>query len=406
MNLISKTINNADVILIALVLNVNVLRFFLNTQETNGILYLMFLTTIIVLSIKQKQGAIKLYKAYSPFKILSQFLLILLTFGFITCTFITQEYATYIKLVIASITGWLCGGLNEQKIKKTYIIFFIINIIYALIILQSPDLVSNYMEGDEVNYLNMTLTLGLCFAFVLVDCIVSIYRNSLLSLTISLGLSVLFFISLMSFAARGVLIFPPLIALFFAFTLGKKHKGKLAIILCLFGILIVGAYIYFLQNASEYAMIHMMGLVENTEDESRLRVWSKAFLAIIDNLWIFWGAGLNGFKTIMDFYPHNIFVHIMADFGIIPFLIFVYVSIKVIQIYYFNNRYVVCKSTKYINIISFTAYLYYLMTFSKSFSFYDFMPLLISTSFCISIGYNTLHHLKRHENKLQYNYSA
>lgn len=249
----------------------------------------------------------------------------------------------------------------------------------------NPTKVNAYMSGGEVNYLNMTLTLGLCLTFSLVNMVLYYYYSNYRRFFIAAGLSSLFFITLMAFAARGVLLFPPLIALFIAFSNSKRHKKKLVGIIILFCLLLIVAFFYFMNNASEYALAHMTGLVEDTEDESRLRVWARSIQAIIDNLWLFWGAGLNGFKEVMTFYPHNIFLHLLADFGIIPMLLFLYISFLVCRGYAKIHSIPLDFQKKYLNIITFAAFAYYLMTFSKSFSLYDCCPFLISISFCLKL---------------------
>lgn len=397
MKLVNYLFRNLDSILISLVLNVNVLRFYMNIGDTNVILYFLYLITLFI---AYKYNKFTIYHRYledSTVRVVCQYWFILAGYGLITSIFITGEWVIFLKLLISVIISICCIGFSGDKIKKVFEYFFILNIVYSFTILLQPQRLYSYI-GPEVNYLNTTLTLGLCFTITLVFVVLYLYRNDIKKMIFTIGVSIFFFIVLMHFPARGVLIFPPLIAFYISFLNRRRSRSRFLLFLLVLMVLISGAFIYFLKNASEYAMVHMTGLFEDTEDESRIVVWSNAIKSIINNLWIFFGAGLNGFRVKEGYYPHNIYFHIMADFGILAMFLFLYLSISVISKYIKFYKYCNILKLKEIGLISFVSFLYYLLTFCKSFSLYDCNPLLISLSFCLAIFSENLNSYRNRPN--------
>lgn len=377
----AKLLHNADTLLLSLIININVLRFFLNIEDTSLSLYILYIACIISLYIKNKQNLKIRIKNSVTIKSYCFFWGLCLSYFVVTCCIFTYEFQILCKYLVAIIIAILCLGFEIKKIKSLFFIIFFINFIFTLKILSNIDFVYSYMAGS-VNYLNMTLTLGLCLSLALSSVVLSILNKIRNRLLLFSSLTLFFFLAILPFPARGVMLFPPLIAIIIALINGKKHKLKLlSIFIGLAVIVLVGAY-YFLQNASEYALIHMTNLFEDTEDESRIGLWATAFNAVFNNYWVFWGAGLNGFKLIMDFYPHNIFVHLLADTGFVGFIgfsIFVYyIIIKYINVG--RRAPTDCAEAYHWCFISF---LYYLLTFCKSFSMYDSCPLLIMISLCL-----------------------
>ena len=389
----TKILRNSDSLLLSLIININVLRFFLNVEDTSLLLYLLYIACIFILYINNKHRLKKRTKDSITIKSFCVYWIFCLSYYIVTCCIFTHEYQVLFKFSVAIIMGILCLGYEIEKLKKLFLFILLINIVYSLTIFNSIERVYSYMSGS-INYLNMTLTLGLCLSLSLASLVLCLL-NKIRRRFILYGIfTITFFLAILPFPARGVMLFPPLIAIILALLNGRKHKLTLvSIFIGLVLLISIGAY-FFIQNASEYALIHMTNLFEDTEDESRVGLWKTAIDAIFDNYWIFWGAGLNGFKSNMDFYPHNIFFHFLADIGFvgcIGFGIFVYYIIAK----YFRlarRNYSIC--TEEYN-WCFIGFLYYLLTFSKSFSMYDSCPLLIMMSMCLCLMSSLKHSVVR-----------
>lgn len=384
-----KVVNNIftylDSILVALILNINVLRYFMNIVDTNAILYLLYFVCIVVLFYKNKNIVTYQYKKNTIIKYYTWYLCGIICYSLVTSVLFTGELVIFYKFLISILIAIFCIGFDSLHQKKVLIYFYIINISYGLLVLSSPQRVNSYLAGD-VNYLNMTLTLGLCLTISLVGFVTFYYLNKKLVCLFYLIGGIFFFIVTMFFPARGVLLFPPLIAIYTAYVGRKNNMGKFVIFIVFLIVLILGAYQYFISTASEYALIHMTGLFENTEGESRIVVWKQSWNEIIDNLWIFFGGGLNKFQQEIGFYPHNIYLHILADFGILALVGFIYLTIKVFRCYKEETSVfkINTMSHGFIYRLSFSSFFYYLLTFCKSFSMYDSCPLLIMMSFCLT----------------------
>lgn len=377
---------NLDAILISLVLNINVLRFFLGITDTNILLYMLYLTCIVVLYCKNKKNIIRAYFRDVVFRYNIWFWIIFIVYSIVSCVLITYELGVLFKFLVAIIIGVLCIGEDIEKKKVIFKYYIIVNIIYGIIILKNPSSAYSYI-GENVNYLNMTLTLGLCFTLCLVQAVYNFFSSEDKHLFLPIILSVFFFAVMMLFSGRGVLLFPPIIALYialFGIKRNGKYGGKLIIFLIALAIVCMLAIQYFQQNASEFALIHMSRLFEDTGEESRFTVWHDSIAESIDRLWIFFGAGFNGFGSNIGYYPHNIFMQVLFDFGVFIFFGFVGVIYYVFKRFFREKKSIKSSKVFEIQLMCFASFLYYLLTFCKSFSMYDSCPLIIMIYLCLS----------------------
>ena len=209
--------DNVESFLVALVMSMNILRFMLNIYDTNLLLYAIYVITAIVLLFKYNIGNVLRFSV----KIRNIYYLnvAILFFAFVTLP-LTFSMDTISTLVISS---------PIKKIKIVLYLIVFINLAYSVLLLLYPDRSDAYMQGDA-NYLNVTLTIGcaltICLAYFLYTYII---KNSLFGMAVSLSLSVFYFLILMRFAARGVLLFPPVIVLFLTTLFFKYHKLKTTI---------------------------------------------------------------------------------------------------------------------------------------------------------------------------------
>ena len=307
---------NVDTLLLSLIINVNVLRFFLNIDETSFLLYALYIICIGALYITNRHRLKYRIKNSVTIKSYCTFWGVCLFYFLVTCCIFTYEFTVFLKFLVAVSIAILCIGFDKRKIRHLFFLVLFINLVYSILIVSDIDRVNSYMSGSA-NYLNMTLTLGLCLSLCMSSVVLIILHKISNRIILFIALTFIFFPAILRFPARGVMLFPPLIAIVIALLNGRKQKLMLiSILMGLAFVIAIGAY-YFIQNASEYALVHMANLFENIEDESRVGLWIKVFDAIFQNYWVFVGAGLNGFTATMGFYPHNVFLHFLADTGFI-----------------------------------------------------------------------------------------
>ena len=385
--LIKSLYNNVDALLVSLVLNMNVLRIFLGIQETSILLYFVYFLTIFDLFAKYR-GNLRLYlKNDKIIKGITLFFGYIIIFSIISLTWSSYKGAITIiaKFTITLILTFLCLFLPAKKIRSVFIFFLGINLIYGAFFLTNPDRVYSLL-GEDMNYLNTTLTLGCCFSVALVFMVMSFLENKYLRLVLWAGLSVFFFVALLGFTARGVLLFPPVIMFFLSLFMGRKHRFKAILLIGLLILLLGFAINVFMSFASDYGASRMLRLFEDTEGEDRIELWSQCTEVMIDKLWYIFGGGVGAFSSTI-FYPHNIFIHILGEFGLIPFCIFLTILYRILKSFIILNKkdqYIYRDSLYYVV----TGILYYLFTFSKSFSLYDALPLFIMIAFMYPLNKN------------------
>ena len=336
--------DNIEAILISLVLSVNVLRIFLGVSDTNLLLYLVYVFALFVLYIKYHKKIVKMIKSIRSLKMSFAFIVFIILYSIISLLWSNYESAilTCCKFIVALILAFLCIFVPSDKIKAIGVYFVLLNIIYSI---------------------------------ALVSLLIAFFNKNLLLILCWISLSALFFISLLSFIARGVLIFPPIIALCMIPFIGKNHLRRTIFIL---GISIVIGYFaiqYFMDLASDYGASRMLRLFEDAEEEDRFELWQQCSFIMIEKYWYFFGGGICAFSSTI-YYPHNIFLQILGEFGIIPLIVFLYMIITLFLKFFKLNKHV-STGGKWPLYFVFVGMLYYILTFSKSFSLYDALPLFI-----------------------------
>lgn len=382
MRRIQKIIHDFDVILLSLVLNANVLRYFLNVQETSLVLYLLYFVCIVVLFIHNKRTISIQWNTFGFHRSMLVFYAYILVYSLLSCLWNPTEFVVSLKFMIEIIIAVLAMFINPSKIGVLFRYIIIINIIYAVSIVVHPDRIDAYMF-QGTNYLTMTLSLGMGVTITLLNVVYVFFRrHGHLQLIIWLALSMFFYYVLIGFSARGVLFFPVIVIVVMVYSIGKNNKLKLFIFTSLFFVLIYLSYLYFTENASDLLMNRMIRLFENTEEESRWGIWIKTIDETLNRGWFIIGAGINGFESIFEFYPHNIFLHFLADYGLLVMFYLLWIVVYTfIKFYQINKN---GRTMSYNYNMAFAVFLYYLLTFCKSFSVYDALPLLIMIALCVS----------------------
>ena len=101
-----------------------------------------------------------------------------------------------------------------EKIKRTLNSIIVINVVYALILILFPNIADKAL-GSGLNYLNATLPLGLALTMTLIKSLNAISKKGgrVIMSVLWIAISALYFVALVGFMARGVLLFPPIISL-------------------------------------------------------------------------------------------------------------------------------------------------------------------------------------------------
>lgn len=370
-----------ETFLLAIVINANIFRFLLGSI---GEIVLYFFYILCFISLWQyRKGLYPLLQTYNDLKVLYILSAVVFVYALLSCLWLPIQERVFLiaKFLLTLLLTAFIPLLNRTTICKIIILSIVINIFYCGIVLNYPEKMAQYLEGDA-NYLNATLTIGLIFTFSLISVFYYYLKGDNWILLFWLGISFLLIMTLFQFSARGVLLFPPAIAILLLPLMGRKRILRSTILFLFFCFLISFVVNYFIENSSGYTLYHMQSLFESTEDETRFDVWSTSIFLIFDNLWFILGGGLNAFKEEGISYPHNFFLQLIGEYGfwgLLWIFVFILISFRFIKTILLMKH----EQNEIMDYYVIGGFFYYFCTFSKSFSFYDALPLLIFFMFCV-----------------------
>lgn len=388
---------NIDVILLSLVICMNNIRVILGVGETTIALYGLYLLCTASLFIKYGSKFLKIAVKDNTIKTFLFLIGLMVLYASVSMAWIqsSKVITTYLKFLISLSIGIVVVAMPIEKIKLTLNCIIIINVFYSIILLLLPGFADTAMING-LNYLNVTLPLGTALTITLIRSLNAVSnKGGLIMSIVWIVCSALFFASLVGFTARGVLLFPPLIAVITFFLMEKKHKIIAWLFVPLFFVVLYVFYEYYMNNATDYAASRMMRLMESSEDENRWGLWSKSINEMIDKCWFIYGGGIEAFRynSCIHYYPHNIFIQIIGEYGIVGIIMSLLTLWYVIK-GYLQSRLVANQlfEGEVLNCII-AIFAYYTLTFSKSFSMYDGLPLFVVIAFCLSV-YGNLKEMK------------
>lgn len=379
-------LNEIDVLLVALVLNANVIKFFLNISESS--MAFNFLYIICVAFLIFKYGANSLKQQVMTITALLAFPIV--AYAFISCigsSNIASNIVSAMKLAICFFLLILVYSFDSNKIKKTLSISLLVNAIYSIYLISNSSRINTYLRSGSTNYLTMTLTLGMSLTISLITVICILYsKTSFKRLPVYVVISFIYFAGLTMFISRGAILIPAMCIAIMLLLIGFKKKTKLLIVL---GIsIIVGYYLlqYYLDHISSYGLKRMAHLFTDMVDEGRVKIWKLSLETIVTRYWFILGGGVNSFRETLGFYPHNYYIQILGEYGFFGLIISLYLTIKNIYAFIiFHNRYGSGELDGDIALVysTFGGMLYLLLTFCKSFTIYEAYPMYIMIAFSL-----------------------
>ena len=389
MNILKFLRKNIDVILLSLVVCMNSIRVMLGLGETTIILYGLYLLCVAALFIKYGKKFSHMVVENKIVKTFFILIILMVLYAMVSQAWIQSSdvFSTYLKFLLSMSIGVVTVAMPLEKIKLTLNYIIIINVVYSLLLLLMPRLASVSMENG-LNYLNATLPLGTALTITLIRSLNAVSnKGGVVISVVWIVCSALFFAALVGFVARGVLLFPPLIAALTFLFMEKEHKFVAWLLLPLFFVVLYFFYEYYMSNATDYAASRMMNLIESSEGEDRWRLWSKSINEMFDKIWFVFGGGIDAFRynSSIHYYPHNIFIQIIGEYGLVGIII------SILTLWYVIKGFIQSRSLanqmRESDVLYCTigVFAYYTLTFSKSFSLYDGLPLFVSIAFCLSL---------------------
>lgn len=356
-------------------------------QESNILVYSVYALFIVSSVVSFKKN----YKRINRIAILLLLSVVLVLYGILTSLFgNTSDMFDGIKLLLILLTASAFYIEDEECIRLTINLTYIIVFVYSATVLFNPKRLDLYLEKGS-NYLVLALPIGLVLSMLLARMVFQIYSKvNIKELLFEIIASVISFVTLTKFASRGSIIFPFIVAIVFALVIGRNHVFKKMGIIT---IVIITIYIgcqFFVQYANEYIVDRMLRLFNDRRNEDRWTIW-RTYLQYISHggRWLL-GGGTGASVRDLGFYPHNLYLQAIGEFGIIGIAFCLSATIIVIksQLKLLLRQFGSSKTNLVIIELS-AGLLYLFLNFMKSFQIYDTSGLLMLAFGVISMYHQT-----------------
>lgn len=378
-----------DSILLAILLNMNVIRFLFNLYDSNIGVYSIYLIFFIS---SLRHVVTKNYHFY----LRTQLTCVLFTF----CVLISSVSAIFVsgkaildavKFIILFAILCVTFYIPKEAIYKSINIGILINIAYSVVVIINASYVDSYMTHSG-NYLVLTLPLALAMSITLsrLFCQIAMGCVTIGNVAFNILCSFIFFFALTRFAARSSYIFPFMCAVIMPLIASKRHRGRLIIIYSILAVFIRGAICVFMKYANEFTINRMLALINDVGANVRVKIWKKCVGLIFEKGWFCVGGGINALENEIGYYPHNIFLQYVSEMGILGLLFCVcatystWISAKKYLNYLLFNVNDIQESMRFLDIICGVIFL--MLNFMKSFSIYDGIILYLFVVFILNIS--------------------
>lgn len=348
-----------QLMIFTLIINSNSFRILLGKTSSiiNIVLFVIFFTFGCLNFIKKRRDVFKFNYWTFFYYILILYLMII---SFLQGILFNNYKAGIFYFLVITTCLFLQEIKYKLKVKMIINLTIILNLISFGKLLLKQELGSNI---GEFNYLNMTLSLGFALSIILSQIL---ENNSDLKKKIIIFIILLF--CQFSYPARGVIIYLVLIVLFYTIKFFRAFKLKK-----IFLIITILLSSYFIITKIEFSSTYnilsrFQSMTSFNELGGSRSDLIREYKKNINYSTIVFGNGVNmsyeilGMDNLSGVYPHNIFLEILADFGILPLLAFIVILIKILISYkdYDKNKKVLI-----------VGFFYYIFQFSKSFSLYS-----------------------------------
>ena len=284
-----------------------------------------------------------------------------------------QKALSIILSIITFVFPVICFKTEKDFEKVDYSFRFLTTtaaiIVFLLLITGNLSFITGSRIGVESSFIPDYLAVGELLG---IGVIIYLYQSG----TIRILLAIFIFAMLVILGARGPFLFT-IIAITIYFSLKKNQR--LFNFNSLFILVVLGALFIFLAqlwSGAELLRDRLLSFSDFSEEEStleRLVAFQFGLNAFVENP--FWGLGLGGFGLYgygvdENVYPHNIFIEIVAELGIVGLVLF---STSLIYLIILARKQI---SHPHIQIY-FTLFLFILLNYFKSGGLIDARKLFI-----------------------------
>ncbi|HGN0207988.1 TPA: O-antigen ligase family protein [Proteus mirabilis] len=327
-------------------------------------------------------------------KLLSPFLLISLFFSITISSFFFNISGIEFKEIFRIISlyfAFIAGLILFNQINTRLLIIFLICWCISLALPSNMNII-NYHDGKDFNHLNFTLPLAmlvswLIFYINLKNKINFIFTLLLLIPIIYLSINIIFA------GSRAAIVVPLFIATIYSLLLFNHiNKKRMISFMILFSITIIISLPIIINKLSSYFLYKLSTMSSNIEDDSRYQLYKKLYYVLQD---FPQGIGYHNYSLyIMEPYPHNFFLEIALNSGILSSLLLllfiVYYLLKSIKL----NR---TRKLDIKNLIPLIFFSYFLLSWQLSNDFGSSAPLFFSLGLLVSSTYQNNEEFNNYE---------
>lgn len=375
----SDILNNIEIYLLVLILNINIIRTITGVEQSI-IYYLIYFLYIFTIFFHKVEFKMNIYFFMILFIIFYALLLSIPKFSF----------EIWIKLLISIMIGFRTFLLNKNQNIKALKYTIIVNIIFSIICIFDFNFIFSRMINNTENYLNISLPIAFSCNVVATIVLLEMFKEKKMLYIIYFFILI---IALLRFSARGNIIFIVINILFISIinlvVNSSKLVRKFIFSLC---VCILVIYIYF-NYASNYDVNRMLRIFIDVSNEPRMILYINyiGYLKHSTIINCIFGHGVHSSYDILGIYPHNMFLEIFGELGVIGLLSVFIFFIKILKNVFYKilSKKIKYDDKKYI-LLTLSCFIFYFLIFNKSYSIYDGYQLFI----CIAMLLKSLNNVK------------
>ena len=366
-------------LLVAMLINLNAVKILLRIPFNSKSVYVIFIGCILVSVVKDN---LMLSTGDKTIRITLLMAVPIIVYSFLSCiwTGFDNLFSSF-KLLISILLFFSISKMRKKQLKCVIVYSLLINTVFSTALLLRPRMLSYY--AGSINYLNVTLSLGFILSISLTaSACLAVKSKFTWKTALYIAFSLLFLVTLTTFIARGPIVIPIIIAVAMLILIGVKNIKKGFVAFGLFALVGLFGWRYYTSHASGYALARMQSLIFSTSNESRIGIWKLAIKTIFENYWFLLGGGTNAFSnSVIRYYPHNIVIQMVGEYGIYGLCFLAYIMISACKSMLKYNSHIssgkIFDVDFYLIYSSFAGWIYFFLTYCKSFSMYDAYPFYI-----------------------------
>lgn len=379
-----------EVLFLALIFNMNALKI-VTRINSNSFFYIFYLGFICISALRL------ILDKKNELKIDIHLLVVIVFFVFsATLSIIRTDYEsgldTLFKLISGLILAYLSSYMSKEDRIKSFKLTAAISTCYAVFLLMNYRSVYSYfILAHRSEYLMITLPLGIGLSLSLIFLLM--HSKTRLSKIVNIVSCIIQFAALVRFPARANVLFPLLIIVGYVIIKNRKKPARLIISIAISAFVLFVAYNVVMSQGNNLLSSRIERLFTNIQKEPRVVLYNFYTTYILQNANYIFGQGFAKSAQILrgnffeERYPHNLFLEIIGENGLIGILLIAVVAYKLykgeksLKEDYTESSKDSLVSLNYVllNI----GLLFFLLTYSKSYSIYNGYQLFIFLSMII-----------------------